>query len=332
MLSIKKNISLKAYNSLRIDAVAEFFFEATSEEECIEAIVYARNNNLKLQIVGEGTNLVLSKSRYNGLILKNSIKGKSIHEGLACISSGEAWHDSVLWSLDNNLFGLENLSLIPGSVGAAPVQNIGAYGRDISEFIDSVRAINLETLEIETLNNTQCDFSYRNSLFKLKPIYLITEVILKLSKEPTIDVSYKSLSNHMKEKNISEYTPYEVCKAVCEIRNKTLPNPLTNPNVGSFFKNIILEKAEYLALQKILDTPYNLDKQGNYKISTAFLIEQAGWRGKSAGELSVSSDHSLVLLSSGLASGEQVLNFAKNIIEDIKIKFNVSLEIEPSII
>lgn len=332
MLSLKKNISLKTYNSLRVDAVAEFFFEATTEEECIEAIIYARNNNLKLKIVGEGTNLVLSKSRYNGLILKNSIKGKSIHEGLACISSGEAWHDSVLWSLDNNLFGLENLSLIPGSVGAAPVQNIGAYGRDISEFIVSVRAINLETLEIETLNKNQCDFSYRNSLFKLKPIYLITEVILKLSKEPVIDVSYKSLSNHMKEKNISEYTPYDVCKAVCEIRNKTLPNPITNPNVGSFFKNIILEKAEYLALQEILDIPYNLDKQGNYKISTAFLIEQAGWRGKSEGELSVSSEHSLVLVSSGLASGEQVLNFAKNIIEDIKIKFNVSLEIEPSII
>lgn len=334
MIDIKKNFSLKNYNSLQIDCISELFIEVKTPEEALSAVTHAKDNNLNFIVVGGGTNIVFSKQNFKGLVIKNSIKGKKIIADIVILSSGESWHDCVLWTLKNNLYGLENLSLIPGTVGAAPVQNIGAYGKDISEFIEYVKVINLKTLEVELLSNSQCEFKYRSSLFKQEVNYMIVEVALKLSYDKSVHTHYKSLSDYMIKKgmDILNSTPEEVSSCVCEIRKNILPDPRIIPNVGSFFKNITLDDKAFKELQNILPTPFNLDENNNFKVSSAFLIDSAGWKGRIKGEVSVSSKHSLVINTSGIATGNEVIVFANAIIEDIKSKFNVVLEIEPSVI
>ena len=333
MIDIKKNFSLCNFNSLQLDHVADYFCEVFNEQDCIEALEFAKEKQLQIQILGEGTNVVFSDD-YQGLVIKVSLKGINSNEGLVSIASGESWHESVLWTLKKNLFGLENLSLIPGTVGAAPIQNIGAYGVEISSFIHSVKFLNLNTSKIEEFTNEQCHFNYRNSIFKELKDYLILEVKLLLFKKENINISYKSLKDYMEAEglDLSKATATQVCRCVCELRNTILPDPKKVPNAGSFFKNILITKDEYNDLREIIEVPYHEESKKMVKVSSAFLIEKAGWKGYAEDNVSVSDKHSLVFLSNGKATGKQVMLLADKIIKDVHQKFGVNLIIEPSVI
>ena len=333
MIDIKTNFSLCNFNSLQLDHVADYFCEVFNEQDCIEALEFAKEKKLQIQILGEGTNVVFSDD-YQGLVIKVSLKGINSNEGLVSIASGESWHESVLWTLKKNLFGLENLSLIPGTVGAAPIQNIGAYGAEISSFIHSVKFLNLNTRKIEEFTNQECQFNYRNSIFKELKDYLILEVKLRLFKKENINISYKSLKDYMEAEglDLSKATATQVCRCVCELRNTILPDPKKVPNAGSFFKNILITKDEYNDLREIIEVPYHQESKKMVKVSSAFLIEKAGWKGYAEDNVSVSDKHSLVFLSNGKATGKQVMLLADKIIKDVHQKFGVNLIIEPSVI
>ena len=333
MIDIKTNFSLCNFNSLQLDHVADYFCEVFNEQDCIEALEFAKEKQLQIQILGEGTNVVFSDD-YQGLVIKVSLKGINSNEGLVSIASGESWHESVLWTLKKNLFGLENLSLIPGTVGAAPIQNIGAYGAEISSFIHSVKFLNLNTRKIEEFTNEECQFNYRNSIFKELKDYLILEVKLRLFKKENINISYKSLKDYMEAEglDLSKATATQVCRCVCELRNTILPDPKKVPNAGSFFKNILITKDEYNDLREIIEVPYHEESKKMVKVSSAFLIEKAGWKGYAEDNVSVSDKHSLVFLSNGKATGKQVMLLADKIIKDVHQKFGVNLIIEPSVI
>ena len=276
MIDIKKNFSLYNFNSLQLDHFADYFCEVFNEQDCIEALEFAKEKQLQIQILGEGTNVVFSDD-YQGLVIKVSLKGINSNEGLVSIASGESWHESVLWTLKKNLFGLENLSLIPGTVGAAPIQNIGAYGTEVSSFIHSVKFLNLNTRKIEEFTNEECQFNYRNSIFKELKGYLILEVKLELLKKENINISYKSLKDYMEAEglDLSKATATQVCRCVCELRNTILPDPKKVPNAGSFFKNILITKDEYNDLREIIDVPCHEESKKMVKVSSAFLIEKA---------------------------------------------------------
>ena len=333
MIDIKTNFSLCNFNSLQLDHVADYFCEVFNEQDCIEALEFAKEKQLQIQILGEGTNVVFSDD-YQGLVIKVSLKGINFNEGLVSIASGESWHESVLWTLKKNLFGLENLSLIPGTVGAAPIQNIGAYGAEISSFIHSVKFLNLNTRKIEEFTNEECKFNYRNSIFKELKDYLILEVKLRLFKKENINISYKSLKDYMEAEglDLSKATATQVCRCVCELRNTILPDPKKIPNAGSFFKNILITKDEYNDLREIIEVPCHEESKKMVKVSSAFLIEKAGWKGYAEDNVSVSDKHSLVFLSNGKATGKQVMLLADKIIKDVHQKFGVNLIIEPSVI
>ena len=333
MIDIKTNFSLCNFNSLQLDHVADYFCEVFNEQDCIEALEFAKEKKLQIQILGEGTNVVFSDD-YQGLIIKVSLKGINFNEGLVSIASGESWHESVLWTLKKNLFGLENLSLIPGTVGAAPIQNIGAYGAEISSFIHSVKFLNLNTKKIEEFTNEECQFNYRNSIFKELKDYLILEVKLELFKKENINISYKSLKDYMEAEglDLSKATATQVCRCVCELRNTILPDPKKAPNAGSFFKNILITKDEYNDLREIIEVPYHEGSKKMVKVSSAFLIEKAGWKGYAEDNVSVSDKHSLVFLCNGKATGKEVMLLADKITKDVHQKFGVNLIIEPSVI
>ena len=333
MIDIKTNFSLCNFNSLQLDHVADYFCEVFNEQDCIEALEFAKEKKLQIQILGEGTNVVFSDD-YQGLVIKVSLKGINSNEGLVSIASGESWHESVLWTLKKNLFGLENLSLIPGTVGAAPIQNIGAYGAEISSFIHSVKFLNLNTRKIEEFTNEECQFNYRNSIFKELKDYLILEVKLRLFKKENINISYKSLKDYMEAEglDLSKATATQVCRCVCELRNTILPDPKKVPNAGSFFKNILITKDEYNDLRKIIEIPCYEESKKMVKVSSAFLIEKAGWKGYAEDNVSVSDKHSLVFLCNGKATGKEVMLLADKITKDVHQKFGVNLIIEPSVI
>ena len=333
MIDIRKNFPLGEFNSFRVDHIARYFCEVRSIKDCIEAIDFADKKKLQIQILGEGTNVIFSNN-YEGLVIKVNLKGIESKGNLVSLASGESWHESVLWTLKNNLYGLENLSLIPGNVGAAPVQNIGAYGREISSFIQSVKVLNLDTRQIEEFSKQDCKFTYRSSIFKDLKNLLILEITLDLLITEDVDTSYNSLKNYMQTEGLDLLKPTatQVCRCVCELRNKILPDPKKIPNVGSFFKNSVISKSDYNKLTQIVDIPCHEDKHGMLKISSAFLIEQAGWKGFNDGNVSVSEKHSLVLLSNGKASGSEILVLANKIKEDVFKKFRISLSIEPSVI
>ena len=305
-----------------------------SVEESHEFVDYCLNKNMPLKLLGEGTNIVLTRDIKGG-VLKVSIPGRNINNNEVDLGAGENWNETVLWSLENQLFGLENLSLIPGTVGAAPVQNIGAYGEEISSILVSLEALNIKTNELISMTNKECKFSYRESIFKKKDDLMITSIKLKLSKEPKVNTSYKSLKNYLIKDDINpdRATPYQVCRAVTSIRNQILPDFKVEPNVGSFFKNLILDETTFNKLKKKnVDLPhFKNPKDLTYKVPVAFLIEKAGWKGKKQGNVRVSEKHALVLIADKGSNSEQLIKLSSVIAKDIYEKTQVELEVEPKI-
>ena len=329
---LKENYSIK--NSLQINSVADYGAEINSLHDLDKLFKFINDKRLKYFILGEGTNLI-PPSRYKGLAISYiSDEILELDENTLRVGSSVNWHELVMYAINKNYFGFENLSLIPGSVGAAPIQNIGAYGADVQQLIMNVHYYDLDKGIHNTFNNAQCNFEYRNSIFK-ESNFLITHVDFKIIKNGELNLKYKSLTHEVNKKLQSgqQLSPKEVSNIVSKIRMKVLPDPNKEPNAGSFFKNPIVKSSD------INSSSFNLDDlilwkiDENYsKVGAARLIELIKHSLNKYDNVSISSKHNLVLTTNGNASQQEVLKLASEIQSKVKTTFNIDLEIEPRII
>ncbi|MDD2983013.1 MAG: UDP-N-acetylmuramate dehydrogenase [Crocinitomicaceae bacterium] len=334
---ISENVSLKPFNTFGIDVKATRFATFASPEELGQ--ILKDNKNKPLLILGGGSNLLLTKD-FDGLVLKNEIKGievisETADEVLIRSGAGEVWHEFVLYCISKNYCGIENLSLIPGSVGASPMQNIGAYGVEIKDVFDKLEAVEIATGEIHTFDNETCEFGYRESIFKhaVKNQYVITNVYFKLSKTQNTNTSYGAINQQLEVMGIGNPTIKDVSDAVIAIRSSKLPNPKEIGNAGSFFKNPVIEHAHYQEILKNYPNApsYPVGEQ-HVKVPAGWLIETAGWKGKVVGETGVHKNQALVLVNYGDATGKEIYQLSTDIIEDINQKFKILLTREVNIL
>jgi UDP-N-acetylmuramate dehydrogenase len=335
---IQHHVSLKPYNTFGLDVQAKAFCEVHSLEEFKSAI--REKGNLPFLILGGGSNVLLSRD-YDGLIILNRIEGKEIVEETKDwvklkINSGENWHELVMYCVDQGWGGIENLSLIPGTVGAAPMQNIGAYGVELEQVFESLEALTLETLELETFVKETCAFGYRESVFKkaLKGKYFIYSVTLKLMKHPSVHVQYGDVSAVLEEKGLTAETAgiQDVSSAVIQIRKSKLPNPKELGNSGSFFKNPVIPKAQFETLKQKFPDIKGYEQEAGVKVPAGWLIEHAGWKGKRVGNTGSHAKQALVLVNYGDAKGEEIWQLAQDIIADIETKYGICLDPEVNVI
>ena len=337
-MKTKNKTSLKNLNSFGVECLSSNFNVINNEKEIIDFIV--SNNNSESIILGGGSNM-LFKNDVDKPILKIDIKGIEIinetkESVLISVGAGEVWDELVNWSLSNNYGGLENLSLIPGNVGSAPIQNIGAYGVELKDVFESCRAISIETGLLRVFKNTECNFSYRSSVFKeeFKNKYIITNVVFKLSKvNHLINCSYEPLKVDLEKNNILKPTIIDVSKSVIKIRSRKLPNPKEIGNCGSFFKNPIIDELGYKELEKKEnDIPFFKISKNKIKIPAAWLIEKCGFKGLRNGNTGTHDKHALIIVNHGNASGVEIFNFSQKIKKKVLKKFNILLKEEVNII
>ncbi|MDN3671144.1 UDP-N-acetylmuramate dehydrogenase [Echinicola jeungdonensis] len=335
-MNIQENISLKAYNTFGIDKKARFFTRVHSNEEVIKALKTAKDKYVPAYILGGGSNILLTKDLF-ALVVKIDIKGvqvlKEDGENIwVKVGAGEIWHDFVLKAIAHKWAGIENLSLIPGTVGASPMQNIGAYGVEIKEVFEELEAVNRETLSVEKFNHSQCQFGYRESIFKnkAKDKYVITHVTFKLSKKPHFNISYGSISNTLKKMGYNQHdlTIEAISKAVIHIRQEKLPDPQEIGNAGSFFKNPTIPEKHFQTLKEEYPDIPGFPLEKGVKIPAAWLIDKAGWKGKTFGEIGVHKNQPLVLVNYGKGEGEAIKALSEKIQKDIQAKFGISLQPE----
>ena len=320
------NKNLKDFNSLKLEYSCDSFYEINDFEDIYHLSEKIREENKKFWILGEGTNVVIVDD-LKGIVVKNNLSGISIDKNLVEAASGENWDYLVKVCLKEKLYGFENLSGIPGSVGACPVQNIGAYGVEVSNFIEYIETINLIDGNIEVFNAHECKFGYRESIFKKLPNHFITKIKFSLSTIFKPNLSYESLPEKM-EINSAE----ELRQIILNIRENRLINPEQEPNVGSFFKNPVVSKIQ---MENLLadhpDLKFYFVKEDQYKISAAWLIEKIKMKGYQGKDCGVSKKHSLVLVNFSKKS-ENLINLSKKIKDVIRKKFNIELEYEPTFI
>ena len=337
-MQIQHNISLKPYNTFGIEVTAKQFVSVTSVTDLIA--VYSTKSELPKFILGGGSNMLLTKDM-EALVLHINLKGKHILSQsddtvLVKADAGENWHEFVLWTLENNFGGLENLSLIPGNVGTSPIQNIGAYGVELKDTFYSCDALNLETLDIETFSNSDCNFDYRNSIFKqdAKGKYIIVSVVFKLTtNNHVLHTNYGAITSELERMQISKPTIQDISKAVISIRQSKLPDPKEIGNSGSFFKNPIISKDAFLKLQDSFpDVPHYVVSEQDVKIPAGWLIETAGFKGKTLGDYGVHKKQALVLVNYGGASGNDILKLSKLIQNTVMRLFDITIEAEVNII
>mgnify|MGYP000932863171 FL=1 len=328
-MNIQHNIQLQPYNSFRTKALAKLFAQPKTVEELQE--ILATYKTEKKLVIGHGCNLFFTQN-FNGLIIKPEIYGiKILQENNDWIEieagATEDWDAFVDFCVSRGYSGIENLSLIPGTVGAAPIQNIGAYGAEIKDAISLVRTVEIETGSIKTFSNAECDFTYRNSIFKQTRKYVITSVIFRLQKLFSYVEKYVDLSRELKGN--PNPSLWQVREAVINVRNRKLPDPEVLPNAGSFFKNPILSKSEKEKLLTLLpDAPvYNAGTDG-FKTSAAYLIEKAGYKGRRKGDVGTYENHALIVVNYGTNSGQEILNFIQEVQREVKNKYNIGLEPE----
>jgi UDP-N-acetylmuramate dehydrogenase len=333
---VQHNINLKPYNTFGIEANATSF-AAFSSVESLHELISA--NTRPLLILGGGSNILLTKD-FDGLVLKNELKGIELinpadNSVLVRSAAGETWHELVLFSISHNLGGIENLSLIPGSVGAAPMQNIGAYGVEVKDVFHELEAYEMATGKIKKFSAEKCKFGYRESVFKqeLKGQYIITSVTLKLTKDPTLNTSYGAINDELKAKGITNPTIRDVSNAVISIRQSKLPDPKKIGNSGSFFKNPVISKTQFEQLKSKFPAivSYPVDAQ-HVKLAAGWLIENAGWKGKTIGNYGVHKNQALVLVNYGGAAGSDIYELSEAILRSVRNLYGVSLEREVNII
>jgi UDP-N-acetylmuramate dehydrogenase len=336
---IKEKYSLKKLNTFGIDASAHYFAEFSSLAEVQALLSDTKYSHLNKLVLGGGSNLLFTKD-FDGIVLKNNLKGiELINEDdqfyYVRAAAGEVWHELVLYCINSNYGGLENLSLIPGNVGASPMQNIGAYGVEIKDTFFELQALRLSDKSLHIFKNSDCKFGYRESIFKheLKNQFIIISVTFKLLKVPVLNTKYGVIEKELEAMKLKEVTIRDVSKAVCNIRSSKLPDPKVIGNAGSFFKNPEVSREKYERLKNTfpLIAGYDLEN-GNVKLAAGWLIEHCGWKGQSIGDAGVHKLQALVLVNYGNAKGSDILELSQKVMDSVKQKFDVELEREVNII
>jgi UDP-N-acetylmuramate dehydrogenase len=336
-MKIAENQSLKNYNTFGIDVKARYFAHLTDTAQLPKLLSSDYRNN-GFMILGGGSN-VLFRRDFDGLVIHNSLSEIEITEHndevLLTANSGENWNYLVMFCVNFGLGGIENLSLIPGTVGAAPMQNIGAYGVELKDVFHSLEAIDLESLQTRTFNTDDCSFGYRESVFKniFKDRFFIKSVTLKLSKKPVLHLAYGAIQETLDKKGIKNPTIKDVSNAVIDIRTSKLPDPAVLGNSGSFFKNPVISISDFDKLKiKFPDLPNYPLNERETKIPAAWLIEHCGWKGKVVGHTGSHKNQALVLVNYGGATGDEVYSLAMDIIASVKNEFGIELKPEVNII
>ncbi|ASO03587.1 UDP-N-acetylmuramate dehydrogenase [Arenibacter algicola] len=337
-MDIRKDISLKKYNTFGIDAKAKFFCEINSIADLKKAL--SLQGYPTLFVLGGGSNMLITKDLEN-LVLHINLKGIEVisenkDEAIIKVSAGENWHNMVLWTLDHDYGGLENLSLIPGNTGTAPIQNIGAYGVELKDTFVSCDAMEIATQELKTFTKEECQFGYRDSYFKNEGLgkYIITSVSFKLTKRNhKLNVDYGAIVSELHISGITNPSIKDVSNAVIAIRKSKLPDPKELGNSGSFFKNPVVDKQQFDNFTKMNPTaPFYKVTENEFKIPAGWLIEQCGYKGKRFGDAGVHKNQALVLVNYGDASGAEIIDLAENIIDSVSQRFGIVISPEVNII
>ncbi|MBP9927490.1 MAG: UDP-N-acetylmuramate dehydrogenase [Cyclobacteriaceae bacterium] len=339
MIKIEEHVSLRAFNTFGIEAKARYFCAISSEDQFIDLLNTPEFKNEPHLILGGGSNILFTKD-YEGLVIKVNLKGIEVTNRIAdtlsvTAKSGEVWHEFVMHCVQEQWGGIENLSLIPGTIGAAPIQNIGAYGVEIKDVVERVDGIDLKTGKRKTFTNTECNFGYRESIFKheLKEKFFISSVTLTLTTDNhKLNTSYGAISSIL-DTNKKSPSIKTISEAVINIRRSKLPDPLIIGNAGSFFKNPTIPLEHYNELKKTYPTITGYPSVNQYvKVPAGWLIEQCNWKGKRFNNVGVHANQALVLVNYGNASGEEIFQLAKKISASVNATFNIELTPEVNII
>lgn len=338
-MELQHNKSLKSLNTFAIDAKSRYYAEFHSVDELRDLIETRNQHSFPLIVLGGGSNILFTKD-YDGLVLKNELKGIQIvkeddrHIYIKAMA-GENWHQFVMYCIDQNLAGIENLSLIPGNVGASPMQNIGAYGVEIKDVFHELEAFDKEDKVIRMFTNNDCEFGYRESVFKnrLKDRFIILSVTYRLNWEPQFNISYGAIKQELDNMNVKDLSIKAISQAVINIRSSKLPDPKQIGNAGSFFKNPTISISQYKSLIKEWPSmPSYPVNEEIIKVPAGWLIEQCGWKGYRNGDAGCYPKQALVLVNYGNSSGQQILHLSEQIIESVQSKFHIKLEREVNII
>jgi UDP-N-acetylmuramate dehydrogenase len=336
---LNKNHSMKNLNTFGVNVKAKLFAEIFSEDELREILSDIKFKSERKLILGGGSNILFTKD-FDGLIIKLSAKNIQIVEensdsALIKADAGVIWNELVKYCIERNYGGIENLTLIPGTVGAAPIQNIGAYGQELADTFVSLNGVFIDSAEPKTFNKNECRFSYRSSIFKeeLKNNFVVTSVQLNLQKNPKPNLTYKAISDYLSKNGIVNPKIKDLSIAVANIRRSKLPDPVKVGNAGSFFKNPVVSEDSFRKLKAdysdIVSFP---SESGQTKITAGWLIEKCGWKGKRVGDVGTSSDHALIICNFGNATGLEILEFAMRIKEEVSNRFGIRLEEEVNIL
>ncbi|WNO11262.1 UDP-N-acetylmuramate dehydrogenase [Teredinibacter sp. KSP-S5-2] len=330
------DVDLTTKNTLAVPSRCDWFCAPENMDDIFEAIGWAKKRAQKINILGGGSNLLLAE-KISGLVIQPKIKGIDIlaeeyGDVLIRVGAGEIWEDLVNWAEQNSLSGIENLTLIPGTVGAAPIQNIGAYGCELKDVFEQLTAINLESGAVDIFDREGCRFAYRESIFKreLDQKYIITHVVLRLSRSPKLNLSYPALANAFVDRDISQIGSKEVLSAIRQIRQTKLPDPKVIPNAGSFFQNPVISQLQYEQLKAeypLMPCYHQPNRQ--VKIPAGWLIEQAGWRGRQKNGIKIHERQALVLTNPEGCSVDVIYSVARQIQSDVQGLFSIHLDIEP---
>ncbi len=336
-MQIQENISLKPYNSFGIDSTARHFASFKSTEELSELLT--NDSRIPTLILGGGSNILFIKD-YDGLVFKNEIKGVALlHEDNEYIyvkaGAGENWHQFVLYCIKRNWAGVENLSLIPGNVGASPMQNIGAYGVEVDDVFWDLEAYHVKEKRLVTFTRNDCEFGYRDSVFKnkFKDQFVILNVTFQLRKKPRFKTGYGAIAEELERMGVKDLSIKAISDAVINIRSSKLPDPKEIGNAGSFFKNPSISKEQFNLLKEKFENIIGHENiNGSVKLAAGWLIEQCGWKGYRKGDAGCHAKQALVLVNYGNASGKEIYNLSQEILESVNLKFNISLEREVNFI
>ena len=338
MLQLQQNVSLKNFNTFGVDVSARYFVEINHEDELVELFMDQQWMAEKRLVMGGGSNMLLIND-FDGLVIRMNIRGfehRINHtEVFVEAGAGEVWNDLVNFCVDRQYAGLENLSLIPGSVGASPIQNIGAYGVELKDVFDTCRAFEIATGKFKTFTKADCEFGYRESVFKDRLLgqYIIVSVKFRLSLVPALNLKYGAIEQELAERHITAPTIKDVSQVVSHIRVAKLPDPSTIGNAGSFFKNPVITVTDFgPILAQHPDVVHYPAGDGLVKLAAGWLIEQCGWKGKVVGHTGTWKNQALVLVNHGGATGQEVYNFSSQIIDSVYTKFGVTLQREVNII
>jgi UDP-N-acetylmuramate dehydrogenase len=338
MLQILENFSLKNFNTFGIDALAKYFVEINHEDDLTELFMDPQWLQIPRLVLGGGSNMLFVKD-FDGLVIRMNIRGiehRINHkEVFVEVGAGEVWNDLVNFCVDRQYAGIENLSLIPGSVGASPIQNIGAYGVELKDVFRSCKAFEIATCEFKTFSKEDCRFGYRDSIFKneLKEKYIIVSVKFRLSLVTNINLKYGAIEEELTKRGITEPTIKDVSRVVSHIRVSKLPDPSTIGNAGSFFKNPVIPAEQFREVHSKFPEVVNYPAgEGLVKLAAGWLIEQCGWKGTVVGHTGTWKNQALVLVNHGGATGEEVYSLSSQIIDSVYTKFGIFLEREVNIV